>query len=107
MREPSTLELAEDLRELTAAINEHTRQVNTRFDALAATYLPREVYEVYHKTLRAEVARLDTAMTAGFAERDEQARFTRRTAITGLLLPVVVAVVLGLLVMYARSVGGG
>lgn len=88
MREPSPLELAEDLKDLTTAIREHTKQVNARFDGLAGTFIPREVYEAYHAALRQEVARLDNKLT-----------WATRAAVTGILFPVVVSVIVALVLL--------
>lgn len=82
MREPSGLELAEDIRQLTRAIEALTR----RFDDLGATYLPREVYEARHQSLVDEVTRQGRQLT-----------WIGRAAVTGLLFPVLTAVIVAVI----------
>lgn len=82
MREPSGLELAEDIRQLTRAIEALTK----RFDDLGQTYLPRELYEAHHTTLANEVTRQARQLT-----------WIGRAAVTGLLFPVVVAVIVAVI----------
>ena len=82
MREPSGLELAEDIRQLTRAIEALTK----RFDDLGQTYLPREVYEAHHQALADKVARIDSRTT-----------WIGRAAITGLAFPVLVAIIVAVI----------
>lgn len=82
MREPSGLELAEDIRQLTRAIEALTR----RFDELGQTYLPREVYEAHHQALADEVARQARQLT-----------WIGRAAVSGLLFPILTAVIIAVI----------
>lgn len=97
-REPSTAELADDMAELKATLSE----VNSKLDNLP--YVRTDVYEARHTSLRAEVALqlagIETTMRA-LAKRvgtvEERHTWVARTAVAGVLLPVIVALVVGAL----------
>ena len=82
-REPTLGELADDLRE----IRDDLRALPDRLDA---TYVRRDVYEL-------RIAHLEERQEA----TDARLTWIGRTAITGVLLPIVVAVVL----IVVRAIG--
>ena len=91
-RVPDVEEVAEDVRDLALAVRSLEVTVNTRFTELSTTFLPREVYEAYHSTLRAEVARIDDRLTWAW-----------RTAVAGLLLPIMVSIIVALVMTLGRT----
>jgi predicted nucleic acid-binding Zn-ribbon protein len=85
-REPTPAEIAEDLRELRSAVDRLAEVVER-------TYVRFDVYRAEQKSLEARVAKVE-----------ERHTWVARTAMAGLLLPIVVAVVLAVIL---TSGGGG
>lgn len=79
-REPSTSEIAEDLREIRAGIDR-------LIDTVERTYVRLDVYRAEQASLELRVGRVE-----------ERNQWLARVAVSGLALPILVAVILGLIV---------
>lgn len=102
-REPSTAELADDMAELKVMLAD----VNSKLDNLP--YIRRDVYEARHTSLRSEIAlqlaAIENSMktlSTRVGNVEDRHTWIARTAMAGLLLPVVAA-----LVVAALLAGGG
>lgn len=102
-RTPDPAELAEDMAELKHMLAE----VHAKLDRLP--FLRTDVYEARHTSLRNEIALqmaefdrrlLDEGRRIGTLE--DRSTWVSRTAVAGLLLPIIVALVVGALIA-----GGG
>lgn len=86
-RVPDPGELAEDLAEIKRAVERGARDTRLAIDALASriesTYVRKDVYEARHATLVDKVGKFEDRLTWSF-----------RTAVTALVLPILVGVVL-------------
>lgn len=105
-REPSADELAEDFAELK-------RMLEALMAELKAGYVPRELYEANHRSLRAEIALemaamrrdVDSKASAETANAtngrvkslEEKQTWATRTAVTALVSPLLVGVLVFLL----------
>jgi hypothetical protein len=78
-REVTTAELADDIKELSRSVRDLARILET-------TYVRKDVYDLAHRVLDAKVIAVEARQT-----------LIARTAVTALLLPIVVAVVVALL----------
>lgn len=79
--------------------------IGERLDRLGESYVRREVYEVGYRALSGEVMRAHERVTDAeetcarrFGDIDKRARDNFRLALTGLALPVVVAVLAAIIV---------
>lgn len=94
-REPTLGEVADDLRELRDAVDKNgdelRRAVDRLTEQIAETYVRKDVYEARHGTLIDRVAKVEERQT-----------WSTRTAVTALLLPILVAVIVALVLT-----GGG
>lgn len=85
-RVPDPSELAEDLAEIKQMVASGSRETRDAIDALAlkieTTYVRRDVYDARHTILEVRVGKVEERQT-----------WTNRTAITAIVLPILVAVV--------------
>lgn len=85
-REPSTDELAEDLARIERAVERGASETRAAIEALAAkmeqTYVRQDVYDARHSILMSRVDKVE-----------ERSTWLGRTAVTALLLPILVAIV--------------
>lgn len=102
-RDPSPGELADDLAELKQMLHELTVKIDN------LPYLRVDVYEARHTSLRGEVALQLAAMQTSINNAhslavavDGRLTWVARAAVGGLLFPIIVAIVVGVLLA-----GGG
>jgi hypothetical protein len=86
-REVSTAELAEDVKNLTAAVERFNDTIEKLTERIEGTYLRKDVYEIAHSQLVTQVAAMDGRLS-----------WASRAAITGVLFPIVAGIVAVLIV---------
>lgn len=95
-RDPSPGELADDLAELKAMLAALTAKIDS------LPYLRVDVYEARHTSLRDQIALQLADYERRMKQLEDRSTWVARAAITGVLLPVIVALVVGVLLA-----GGG
>lgn len=89
-RVPDPSELAEDLARIERAVERGAAEMRQAFEALAArietTYVRRDVYDAKHRILEVRVGKVEERYT-----------WIGRTAITALVLPILVGVVVAVI----------
>lgn len=94
-REPTLGEIAEDLSEIKSILSNLP-------DHIARTYVRQDVYNARHDALRAAVDSAQLSMTKRIEELEASLKWAWRTAVTGLMLPMIVAVLTALIVALGR-----
>lgn len=99
-REPSIWELSEQIKAMDRAHREGIAELKASFSTLDRVYMRTDVYLARHEALRNEVAAVSLRLTEVDNRHGEEIaniqgsyRWVSRAAFTGLLLPVLVAII--------------
>lgn len=102
-REPSIWELSEQIKAMDSHHREGLAEIKATLAGLDRVYMRTDVYQARHEALRNEVGGVRTSVTevdnrlgAEIAEIKSGYRWVSRAAITGLLLPVLVAIIVAI-----------